>query len=53
MYKYIIQQWCNKDKKWHVVGESNDKLCALENIRQCKNKDKNLFYRLLMVLEIC
>lgn len=53
MYKYIIQQWNSKDKKWFLVGESNDKFCALENIRQCKNKNKNIFYRLLMVIEIC
>lgn len=53
MFKYVIQQWDNEKRRWFFVGETNDKLCALENIRQCKNKNKDLFYHLLMVIEIC
>lgn len=53
MYKYIIQQWNNDKKQWFLVGESNDRLCALENIRQLKYQYNDLFFRLLMVIEIC
>ena len=50
--RYKIEQWDNENMVWYEVGESLSCACALQVINDLKNENKNIFFRIVAVIDI-
>lgn len=49
---YKIEQYDNDNNVWFEVGESISSACAMQVINELKKENKNLFFRLVCVIDI-
>lgn len=50
--KYKIEQFDYDNNVWYEVGESFSLACALQVINEIKQENKNIFFRVIMVIDI-
>lgn len=49
---YKIEQYDNDNKFWFEVGESMSSACAMQVIHELKKENKDMFFRLVCVIDI-
>ena len=49
---YKIEQYDSDNNIWYEVGESISPACAMQVINELKRENKNLFFRLVCVIDI-